>query len=106
MPLTYVQQTQLAKSTAWQDRITAALTDVSLNVLRTLADTVPDAYNLKNLAVDVVRDPDSYTPAVARLVSAAAGPALANLATPIEATGTDAQLRTQAELALRNLVRR
>ena len=106
MPLTYLQQTQLATTILWQGRVTAAMCDVSLNVLRVLADTAPDAYNLKNLAVDVVRDPAAYTPAVSRLVAAAAGPALANLATPVEATGTDAQLRTQAELALRNLVRR
>jgi hypothetical protein len=97
MALTYAEQATLTTNTAWQGRVQAAVADVAQAQIATLTDTAPNALFLRNLAVQAVSD-DSLTTAFCRLVAGGLPPAV-NLATPVEATATDAQLRTQVRTA-------
>lgn len=94
MALTYTDQGTLVANVAWQKRVDAAVADVAQNTITKLAPNVPNYYRLQQLAQSSLRDPISTT-VFSRLVAAGFGAAVTGLATPVEATGTDNQLRTQ-----------
>jgi hypothetical protein len=94
MALTYADQGTLVANVAWQKRIAAAVADVTQNTITKLAPNTPNYYRLQTMAQATIRD-EAATLVFARLVAAGFGGGVTALATPVEATGTDAALGNQ-----------
>ena len=105
MALTYVDQATLVANVAWQRRVEAAAADVAQSQIQTLAETAPNEFRLKQLAVRTVTSSE-LTPAFCRLIASGFAAGVTALATPAENTGTDAQLKTQARAAFDALLSR
>lgn len=102
MALTLAEISSVASDTAWQARVAAAIYDVSATQIRALSPTAPNYTQLIELGVRALTDLDLQAK-IWRLVAAGL-PGAVVVATPVSATGTDAQIRTQVRSAFDALV--
>jgi len=105
MALTLADQATLVANVAWQKRVAAAVAETAQSTISKLGSTVPNAYALKQLAAQAITD-QTLTEGFCRFVAAGFAAGVSSLATPVEATGTDAQLKTQVRDAFDAFVAR
>lgn len=105
MALTLVDQATLVANVAWQKRVAAAVAETAQGTISKLAATVPNAYALKQLAAQAITD-QSLTEGFCRFVAAGFGAPVTTLASPVEATGTDTQIKSQVRDAFDAFVAR
>lgn len=103
MALTYTDQATLVANDAWRARVACCVADIARTQIRTLVPTDNNYTNLIRISVDAVRS-DTYEQAFALLVAAGMPSGVTVLATPVDQTGSDTQLRAAVRSAFDALV--
>lgn len=103
MALTYTDQATLVANAAFRSRVHACVADIARTQIRTLTPDQPNYTNLIRISVEAVRS-DAYDDAFCSLVAAGMPSAVTVLATPVDATSTDTQLRAAVRAAFDALV--